>query len=46
MSIVSKNCSKSCRIAAEYSLLQCDNSANMFLVKADSKAEDPFPAES
>ena len=42
MSIVSKNFSKSCRIAAEYSLFQCASSANMFLMSADSKAEDPF----
>ena len=46
MSIVSKNFSKSCRIAAEYSLFQCANSASIFLMRADSNAEEPLPAES
>ena len=33
-------------MAAEYSLFQCAISANMFLMKADSNADDPLPAES
>ena len=46
ISIVSKNFPKSCRIAAQYSLFQCASSANMFLISADSRAEEPLPAES